>query len=117
MRRLNLLVLRCRDIDATRAFYERLGLTFTHHSHDGGPEHVAHEDEHGVIELYPVADGAAPDSAGLGFDSPDLEEAAAKLVQAGTQPGAVTDRPWGRTFVVRDPDGRRVEVKQVESEA
>jgi len=35
-----------------------------------------------------------------------------RLADRGFAPGATADRPWGRTFVVRDPDGRRVEVKQ-----
>ena len=54
MRSLNLLVLRCRDVEASREFYECLGLTFDRYHHVSGPEHFAHEDEVGVIELYPA---------------------------------------------------------------
>ena len=36
MHRLNLLVLRCRDIEAARQFYECLGMKFEKHSHDSG---------------------------------------------------------------------------------
>lgn len=112
MRRLNLLVLRCGDIERSRVFYEALGLCFSRHAHGGGPEHYAHEDERGVIELYPAkATGSGGDMTGLGFEADDLEASAGRLRNAGAEPGAVMDNPWGRSFVVRDPDGRRIEVK------
>jgi catechol 2,3-dioxygenase-like lactoylglutathione lyase family enzyme len=47
MKRLNLLVLRCGDVEGCRAFYEVLGLRFVKHRHGQGPEHYAHEDERG----------------------------------------------------------------------
>jgi predicted enzyme related to lactoylglutathione lyase len=114
---LNLLVLRCRDTDAARAFYECFGMTFTKHAHGGGPEHSAHEDERGVFELYPAAADAPPDRTRLGFAVEDLDGAAWRLGKAGFAPAPAADLPWGRTFVVRDPDGRRVEVKQVKQKA
>lgn len=112
MKTLNLLVLRCRDIDAGRAFYECFGMTFTRHAHGGGPAHYAHEDDRGVFELYPAAADAPVDRTGLGFAVRNLDDAAGWLRRSGFNPGSAADRPWGRTFVVRDPDGRRVEVKQ-----
>jgi hypothetical protein len=36
------------------------------------------------------------------------------MERKGFEPEEVKDTAWGRTFVVRDPDGRRVEVKQVD---
>jgi lactoylglutathione lyase len=110
LRPLNLLVLRCRDIEVSRAFYETFGLRFTKHTHGSGPEHYGHEDERGVIELYPTTLPAAGDATGLGFVVPSLEETARLL--AAHSPGLTRDNPWGRSFVVRDPDGRRVEVMQ-----
>ncbi len=38
--------------------------------------------------------------------------AADELDRRGFAPQAISDKAWGRTFVVRDPDGRRVEVKE-----
>jgi lactoylglutathione lyase len=111
---MNLVVARCRDIDATRAFYDCLGFEFERHSHGTGPEHYAHEDARGVFELYPVATGKTPDTAGLGFSHPDLDSLSNRFADLGLQPTPPTDHPWGRTFVVRDPDGRRVELKQSE---
>jgi lactoylglutathione lyase len=112
MERLNLLVLRCRDIERSRAFYEILGLSFTKHAHGSGPEHYAHEDSKGVFELYPSAGAASADETGLGFASPSLQSTWSKLHERGFEPGQIKPRPWGKTFVVRDPDGRRVEVKE-----
>ena len=112
MKWLNLLFLRCRDVDASRAFYECLGMTFAKHRHGSGPEHYAHEDDRGVFELYPATPDAPADATGLGFGATDLAATADRLRAAGFAPGPTADRPWGRTFVVRDPDGRRVEVKE-----
>jgi catechol 2,3-dioxygenase-like lactoylglutathione lyase family enzyme len=112
MNALNLLVLRCADLERARAFYEHFGLRFTKHGHGAGPEHYAHEDGRGVFELYPAKNSAAPgDQTGLGFGVDDLDATRAALAAGGFAPGEATDHPWGRTFVVRDPDGRRVEVK------
>ncbi len=109
---LNLLVLRCGDVERARAFYECLGQAFERHRHGTGPEHWAAEAAGGVFELYPAYPGAAADTTGLGFAVSDLTAASARMAGLGFAPGATGDRPWGRTFVVRDPDGRRVEVKQ-----
>jgi lactoylglutathione lyase len=85
-------------------------MTFTRHAHGAGPEHYAHEDERGVFEIYPAKQGDAADKTGLGFLVADLAGMHAKL--AGYQPQGIAENEWGRTFVLRDPDGRRVEVKQ-----
>lgn len=114
MSRLNLVVLRCRDIEPARSFYELLGMRFTKHAHGPGPQHYAHEDEAGVLELYPLGDAAAggPEMTGLGFAASALDDLHARMTAAGHAPGPVRAQPWGTTFVVRDPDGRRVELKQ-----
>ncbi len=112
MNGLNLLVLRCRDLERARAFYEVFCLRFARHGHGSGPEHYVHEDERGVFELYPAAnESSVGDRTGLGFAVPDLALAHARLAALGFAPAEAKDNPWGRTFVVRDPDGRRVEVK------
>lgn len=115
MKSLNLIVLRCRDVEISREFYQCFGLILSKHKHDTGPEHYAHEDERGVFELYPAPPGTPADSTGLGFGTEALEALAVKLTEAGFSPQPIRLNPWGRTFVVRDPDGRRVEVKEVGS--
>jgi catechol 2,3-dioxygenase-like lactoylglutathione lyase family enzyme len=113
MRTLNLLVLRCRDLEQARTFYECFGMAFEKHAHGRGPEHYAHEDERGVFELYPVPTDGTADNTGLGFSAGCLEDVSTRLLAAGFAPEPSKQTPWGRTFVVRDPDRRRVEVKEV----
>jgi catechol 2,3-dioxygenase-like lactoylglutathione lyase family enzyme len=112
MKHLNLLVLRCRDIEASRRFYEVLDLRFEAHAHGDGPRHYACVDERGVLELYPATVPATGDRTGVGFELPDFEAVLARFAAAGFQPQPVRLNPWGRTFVVRDPDDRRVEIKE-----
>lgn len=111
MRNLNLLVLRSSDIEATRRFYEMIGFAFERHAHGSGPEHYASEDEAGVFEIYPATQAAGVDQVGLGFVTADLEGDQERLLAAGFASQPIRSNPWGRTFVIRDPDGRRVEVK------
>jgi len=111
MRSLNLLVLRCRDLENSRRFYELLGMKFIRHAH-GGPEHLAHEDDRGVFELYPAKPDEKPDRTGIGFAVVDLAPMRCAMIAAGFAPEPIIQNPWGVTCVVRDPDGRRVELKQ-----
>ena len=98
-------------MEKSRGFFEALGLRFEKHRHGNGPEHYAHEDARGVIELYP-AQGDAVDQTGLGFSTGSLEVMRDALATRGYGPGEIRNNEWGRTFVVRDPDGRRVEIKE-----
>lgn len=111
MNTLNLIVLRCRDLEKSRAFYELLGMRFAKHSHDGGPEHYAHEDERGVFELYP-AKGGDGDKTGLGFCVDELDGMFTRMAELGFSPKPILEDAWGRAFVVRDPDGRRMEMRE-----
>ena len=112
MKQLNLLVLRCADINVTRPFFEVLGFSFEQHQHGKGPQHLASESDGFVLELYPPSADRRADNVGLGFALDDLERARQRLSSAGFAPGEARDEPWGRVCVVRDPDGRRVELKQ-----
>lgn len=110
MNLLNLLVLRCRDLEKSRAFYECVGLNFVKHSHGDGPEHYSHENHEIVIELYSASSGPI-DKTGLGFRCYDLEAMQKSLTEKGFIPDIIRETEWGESFVVRDPDGRRVEIK------
>ena len=110
MRSLNLLVLRCGNIERSKAFYELFGMAFAEHKHGNGPRHYASEDDSGVFELYPLEGGTA-DQTGLGFVTGDLDGLHMLLRRNQFAPREVRTTELGRNFVVRDPDGRRVEVK------
>jgi len=113
MTNLNLLALKCRDIDSTKRFYEILGNAFDKHRHGSGPEHFASESEFGVFELYPSGE-LTPDNVALGFKVKQFEKTRNDLMTAGFAPGPIKENPWGTTFVVRDPDNRRVEITKAE---
>ncbi|WP_071527356.1 VOC family protein [Nodosilinea nodulosa] len=112
---LNLVVLRSSDIARAAAFYSRLGLQFSRHRHDDGPEHFAAElPGDGVFELYPLAsNGASTLGIRIGFRVPSVDAAIAAL---SDYPAALVtparDSEWGRRAVVADPDGHRVELIQ-----
>jgi catechol 2,3-dioxygenase-like lactoylglutathione lyase family enzyme len=52
---INLIVIRARDPDALRRFYEALGLRFVEEQHGSGPRHFAATlSRGGVLEIYPA---------------------------------------------------------------
>jgi catechol 2,3-dioxygenase-like lactoylglutathione lyase family enzyme len=109
---MNLLVLRCADVARVREFYECMGLRFSEHQHGNGPVHLGALDGNRLlIELYPASEKNPVDRCGLGFGAVDLQQVIATLMGKQFEPVAVEERAWGTTFIVRDPDGRRVEVK------
>ena len=110
----NLLVLRCKDIEVTRRFYEHLGLAFVEEKHGTGPRHYVWESGGFVLELYPAAEGQAPDNVRIGLSTPLLADLAGNLrhssdVTIVKQPYATADR---LVMLLQDPDDRKVEVSQ-----
>ncbi|MFI6697908.1 VOC family protein [Streptomyces sp. NPDC050509] len=88
---IDLLVIYSDELDACRAFYAGLGLTFAKERHGAGPEHYAAELDGTIFELYPSsARRPATGSLRLGLTLP---------AGAGATPGRHT---------LTDPDGRTV---------
>ncbi|MGC4016282.1 MAG: VOC family protein [Luteolibacter sp.] len=111
---LNLVVIRCSDMERSSAFYTRLGLTFTRHRHGKGPEHDAAEMGGVVFELYPqVPGGLSTLGTRIGFRVSSLEDVIAALADF---PETVVSPPkaseWGLRAVIADPDGHRIELIQ-----
>ena len=110
---LKLLVLRTSDLNRLRRFYQALGIEFAEERHGSGPLHFAGRIGDAVLELYPLAaEGASVDSTlRLGFGVTDLLETVLAVEAAGatvvSKPGPTA---WGTRAVVRDPDGRSVEL-------
>jgi predicted enzyme related to lactoylglutathione lyase len=108
---LNLIVLRCSNLERTACFYGLIGIHFDREQHGAGPEHLAARLNATVLEIYPQ-DGE-PDSVGvrLGFQVISVDA----VVEAVRREGGVVLSPprrgrWGYRAVLADPDGRRVEV-------
>jgi predicted enzyme related to lactoylglutathione lyase len=108
---LSLLVLKTRQVDRLRSFYNALGIELAEEQHGKGPVHYAGRVGELVLELYPLPDdGSSVDTTTrLGFSIENLAEAVEALQATGApvvpQP---QETPWGYRAVVRDPDGRAV---------
>jgi predicted enzyme related to lactoylglutathione lyase len=110
---LRLLVIKTRQLEPARAFYQALGIRLAEERHGGGPVHYAGQVGATVIEVYPLSDeNPTPDaSVRLGFDVANLDGVLESLQSLGTLVIAVPRvTPWGYRAVVRDPDGRAVEL-------
>jgi hydroxymethylpyrimidine/phosphomethylpyrimidine kinase len=95
-----------RDYAASIAFYRQLGLRQIVDS----AGHYARFECPGGATLSIIVEEAAPGSATIGFESPDLDGWVEKLVANGMRFVALPeDKSWGwREAFLRDPDGHRI---------
>jgi lactoylglutathione lyase len=111
----SLLVLKTRQVEHLRTFYETLGVTLADEQHGRGPAHLAGKVGDVSFEIYSLQDdGTAVDSTTrLGFAVNTLVKVVETLQTLGitivSQPKSTE---WGYRAVVRDPDGRAVELYQ-----
>ena len=111
---LTMLVLRSHRLEQTKNFYEALGIAFTREQHGSGPVHYSGHLGGTLLELYPLSSELPEEnSVRLGFAIEDLESTMDLLRGAGatilSQP---EEKAWGYRAVIRDPDGRAVELYQ-----
>ena len=108
--RVNLIVAWCKDLEANRQFYEMLGLQFVKEQHDG-PSHYAAKMGHVVFELYPLShqEGLTIPMR-LGFTIKNLNYVRKQLQLNQIPSSDVHENIHGRSIVVTDPDGRKVEL-------
>lgn len=102
---LDLLVVRCVDIERSRRFYEALGLRFASEKHGAGPVHYAASLGRAVLELYPANQRLTP--LRFGFSTCRSEACLADALVFG---GRVLDEASTRTLI-EDPDGLKVEIR------
>ncbi len=109
---LSLLVLKTHQADGLRCFYGTLGIEFEQEQHEKGPVHFAGRIGHTVMEIYPLRIGEKADATTrLGFVVRDLNETLELLRKRQPSPIAeLRKTEWGIRAVVRDPDGRTVEL-------
>ncbi|NUO50266.1 MAG: hypothetical protein HOV80_15535 [Polyangiaceae bacterium] len=107
---LSLLVLRCSDIEASKRFYEALGLSFRAEQHENGPAHWSTQVGGVLVELYPAQQKLL--SVGrLGFEVENLQRVLQLLAAVGAK--VLEASAAGDRAVVVDPDGARVELTQI----
>lgn len=102
---LNLVVLRCQDIDVSKAFYETFGLTFVQEQHGKSPIHYACERDGFVLELYPPNKSGVTQNIMIGFSIPKLDDALSALSNLGYTPKSP---PVDGHCTILDPDGNSV---------
>ncbi len=108
---LNLVVIRSADPERVVAFYRVLGLSFAREQHGTGPVHYACEMGRLVFEIYPQSEPQVLPETRLGFAVGQIADLIGGLEDTGVavvQPPRET--PWGLRAVVRDPDGRSIEL-------
>ena len=111
--KLNLIVLKTSRPDELAFFYEQLGLKFEHHKHGSGPLHYSSHIDGVVFEIYPLPQDKnnADDTLRIGFTVNGLDDTIKRLKNIG---GTITKEPtmteWGYVSIIKDPDGRKIEL-------
>ena len=98
------------DMDRSIAFYEHLGFSVAYR---GGPSWTAFEGTDGVLALQLIEEVPKESRLALSLVADDpLEEVVAGLAEAGVESTPIEDQPFGRSFVVRDPDGLAIQINE-----
>jgi lactoylglutathione lyase len=110
--RLSLLVLKTHEVERLVTFYGLLGLTFDAEQHGKGPVHFAALLGELVLEIYPLDQRQTVDATTrVGFAVSAIADLLPKLEAAGVFiVSPLRQSSWGLRAVVRDPDGRAVEL-------
>jgi len=110
---LALLVIKTKDPLALKIFYEKLGLSFQEEKHDTGPLHYSCSFNGVVMEIFPLPKSVAvaDTTTRLGFRVKDLDKVISGLRECNTTiVAAPAQNDWGYTAIIKDPDGRAVEL-------
>lgn len=105
--KMNLLVLRCRDLQSSKYFYERFGFLFVKEQHGAGPVHYSSQDAGFVFELYPLSEDEGVGNSRLGFSVEGVGHVLSHLNITGQY-----ELNGKQIYLVRDPDGRTVELSE-----
>ncbi len=111
---LKLLVLKTDAVERLRDFYARLGFEFIEEQHSNGPRHWSAPVGDGILEVYPLPeDGSVDATTRLGFGVSDVKEVVESVRQLAEVVSEPKQTQWGLRAVVRDPDGRAVELYEL----
>ncbi len=112
---LSLVVIRTHQPERVKGFYEALGLQFREEQHGNGPVHFSAQVGQTVFEVYPLPKSIEKVDATtrLGFTVERLDDTIRRMKIAGVPVAAEPKQTeWGYGAVVKDPDGRSVELNQ-----
>lgn len=105
-----LLVYYVEDIEKTKDFLSKLGLSFVKEQHDTGPMHFLTKLNNTVFEIYPSNDNNKPTKARLGLELPPLNEAQQNFVRENSSKGIIKLANGKKFAVVLDPNGNNIEL-------
>jgi lactoylglutathione lyase len=105
--KLNLLVIRCKDIESSKEFYENIGLKFVREKHGNGVEHYSSHIGDLVFELYPLKPNETPCNTRLGFSVKHVEELISHI-----EPYSQYEFNRKIIYILLDPDGRKIEIQE-----
>ena len=105
--KISLIDIRCFNIEDSKIFYEKLGLSFVQEQHGNGPIHYSCEHDDCVFELYPNNGEMPKDNNRLGFKVLNMENVMKNLNVSGSYEldGKIIN-------IVIDPDGRKIEISE-----
>lgn len=105
--KISLLVIRCQDIEASKNFYQFLGMSFAKENHGNGPEHYSCEHDGCVFELYPNNGEPPRDNYRLGFKVQNVTDIINQVSLT-----ELYEYAGKKIYVVTDPDGRKIEISE-----
>lgn len=100
---LKLLVIRCLNIEKSKAFYEKLGFIFVLEKHGKGVEHYCATNYGFVFELYPSNKDNQVCNTRLGFELLNKENLISEYIDS-------YDFNNKTIYILQDPDGRKIEI-------
>ncbi len=114
---INLIVIRTDQPKKLSEFYGLLGMEFEYHQHGKGAWHYSTKVDNIVFEIYPLMTGqeTSDKSLRLGFTVKDLDGLIAKLKMKDVEIVRESKASeWGYFSIIKDLDGRKVELKNVQ---
>lgn len=98
------------DMERSVSFYEKLGFEVAYR---GGPMWTAFQGSDGVLALHLVEELPLPGRVALSLVADGrLEEVVERLAGAGIDASEIEEQPFGRSTVVRDPDGLAIQINE-----
>jgi hypothetical protein len=114
---LNLIVIRTNQLKTLMEFYQCFELKFDYHQHGKGVMHYSCEMNNGIVfEIYPFLKNqiTVDVSTRLGFN---VQSLASTIQQLEKLNAIIVQAPkmtkWGKRAIVKDLDGRKVELIQL----
>lgn len=98
------------DMERSIEFYEKLGFEVDYR---GGPVWTAFQGDDGVLALHLVEDMPEGSRVAVSLVAPKpLETTVENLTNAGIETSPIEEQPFGRSTVVRDPDGLAIQINE-----